>query len=60
MTEKLTITKSAIPTPFKELSASEKMRRLYQLIELSMKLSKRPLKAPQGKGLVIRKPDGPI
>ncbi len=60
MIKKLTITKSAPPKPFVELTADEKMSKLYQLIELSMKLSKRPLKQPQGKGLIIRKSDGSI
>lgn len=56
MAKKLTITKPIPPVPFEELTAEAKMKKLYKLIELSMMLSKGPLKLPQGKGLVIRKP----
>ena len=42
---------------FLTLPVEEKLRRLFALIELSVKLNDgKPLKEPQGKGIVIRKP----
>ena len=41
---------------FAALSDDEKLKRLFALIELSMVLNEgKPLKEPQGKGLLIRK-----
>ena len=42
---------------FLALPLEEKLKRLFALIELSVKLNDgKPLKEPQGKGIVIRKP----
>ena len=42
---------------FLTLPVEEKLRRLFALIELSVKLNDgKPLKEPQGKVIVIRKP----
>jgi len=42
---------------FAALPDEEKLKRLFALIELSVVLNDgKPLKEPQGKGLVIRKP----
>ena len=41
---------------FMSLDATSKMRELFALIDLSVKLNGgKPLKIPQGKGLVLRK-----
>jgi hypothetical protein len=42
---------------FASLSTEEKLNALFALIELSVALNGgKPLKAPQGKGIIIRKP----
>jgi len=42
---------------YAELPFAEKLKELFALIDLAVKRNgDRPLKAPQGKGIVIRKP----
>ena len=42
---------------FNSLTDAEKLSRLFALIDLTMKLNGgKPVKLPQGKGIVIRKP----
>ena len=46
---------------FVNLSTTEKLNELFALIDLSVKLNGgKPLKTPQGKGLVLRKIHGHI